>query len=167
MVTVAVINKIFTLLGKTEINDLIKKHRAAPHERIIQKTLAREVTILVHSEDDYKAAVDASNILFGNATTESLAGIKENVFLSVFEGVPRFEISSGILPSSMSELMTSRTNIFSSKGELRRLIDGGGLFINKVKVTNQELVISPEDLINKKYLIVQKGKKNYYLVIVR
>lgn len=159
--------KIFTLLDKPEIDVLIKKHRDIPHERILQKTLAREVTILVHSEDDYKSAIDASNILFGNAATESLAGIKESVFLSVFEGVPRFEISPGILPSSLSELLASETDIFSSKGELRRLIDGGGLFINKVKVTNQELVISTEDLINKKYLIVQKGKKNYYLVIVR
>jgi tyrosyl-tRNA synthetase len=159
--------KIFTLLNRSEIDELIKKHREVPHERILQKTLAREVTILVHSEDDYKSAIDASIILFGNATTESLAGIKESVFLSVFEGVPRFEISSEILPSSLSELLTSKTNIFSSKGELRRLIDGGGLFINKVKITNQELVISQEDLINKKYLIVQKGKKNYYLVIVR
>jgi tyrosyl-tRNA synthetase len=159
--------KIFTLLDRSEIDELIKKHRETPHERLLQKTLAREVTILVHSEDDYKSAIDASNILFGNATTESLEGIKENVFLSVFEGVPRFEISSEILPSSLSELLTSKTYIFSSKGELRRLIDGGGLFINKVKITNQELVISPDDLINKKYLIVQKGKKNYYLVIVR
>ena len=159
--------KIFTLLDRSEIDELIKKHREVPHERILQKTLAREVTILVHSEDDYKSAIDASNILFGNATTESLAGIKESVFLSVFEGVPRFEISSETLPCSLSELLTSKTNIFYSKGESRRLIDGGGLFINKVKITNQELAISQKDLINKKYLIVQKGKKNYYLVIVR
>ena len=159
--------KIFTLLGKPEIDDLIKKHRLVPHERILQKTLAREVTVLVHSEEDYKAAIEASSILFGNATTESLAGINENVFLSVFEGVPRYEISSEVLPLSLSELMTSGTNIFSSKGELRRLIDGGGLFINKVKVTNLDLEVSPNDLINKKYLIVQKGKKNYYLVIAR
>ena len=159
--------KIFTLLAKEEIDELVKNHRDVPHERILQKTLAREVTILVHSEDDYKSAVDASNILFGNATAESLEGIRENVFLSVFEGVPRFEISPVNLPSSLSELMTSSTNIFSSKGELRRLVDGGGLLINKVKVTKQELVISTKDLINKKYLIVQKGKKNYYLVIIR
>jgi tyrosyl-tRNA synthetase len=159
--------KIFTLLDKEEIDELVKNHRDVPHERILQKTLAREVTILVHSKEDYQSAVDASNILFGNATTESLEGIRENVFLSVFEGVPRFEISPENLPSSLSELMTSSTNIFSSKGELRRLVDGGGLLINKVKVTNQELVISTKDLINKKYLIVQKGKKNYYLVIIR
>jgi tyrosyl-tRNA synthetase len=159
--------KIFTLLDKETIDDLIKKHREAPHERTLQKTLAREVTILVHSEEDYKSAVDASNILFGNATNESLEGIREDVFLSVFEGVPRFEILSQNLPLSLPELLTSGTSIFSSKGELRRLIDGGGLFINKVKITNQEQVISNGNLINKKYLIVQKGKKNYYLVIVR
>jgi len=157
--------RIFTLLDKETIEELTKRHREAPHERILQKTLAREVTILVHSEEDYKSAVDASNILFGNATAESLESIKENVFLSVFEGVPRFEISHKSLPSSLQELMTARTNIFSSKGELRRLIDGGGLFINKVKITNQELVISKDNFINKKYLIIQKGKKNYYLLI--
>ena len=159
--------KIFTLIEKSEIEELIEKHKAVPHERTLQKKLAREVTILVHSEEDFKSAVDASNILFGNATAESLEGIRENDFLSVFEGVPRYEISPEILPSVLSELMTAGTTIFSSKGELRRLIDGGGLFINKMKVTNQDLVISAKDLINKKYLIVQKGKKNYYLVIVR
>lgn len=159
--------KIFTLLDKETIEELIVKHQEVPHERILQKTLAREVTILVHSEEDYKSAVDASNILFGNATNESLESIREDVFLSVFEGVPRFEILKENLPSSLTELLTSRTNIFTSKGELRRLIDGGGLFINKVKITNQEMVISTENLINKKYLIVQKGKKNYYLVIAR
>jgi tyrosyl-tRNA synthetase len=159
--------KIFTLLDKATIEELVKKHREIPHERILQKTLAREVTILVHSEGDYKSAVDASGILFGNATADSLDNIRENDFLSVFEGVPRFEISTENLPSSLPELMTSRTNIFSSKGELRRLVDGGGLFINKIKVTNQELIISRDNLINKKYLIVQKGKKNYFLVIAR
>jgi tyrosyl-tRNA synthetase len=159
--------KIFTLLDKETIEEIIKKHRQVPHERILQKTLAREVTILVHSEEDYKSATDASKILFGDATTEALEGIRENVFLSVFEGVPRFEIPMKKLPSSLPELLTSSTNIFSSKGELRRLIDGGGLFINKVKITNQEQVISTDNLINKKYLIVQKGKKNYYLVIAR
>ena len=157
--------KIFTLLNKSEIDELIKKHKQAPHERILQKTLAKEVTILVHSKEDYKSALEASNILFGDTTTESLSGIKENIFLSVFEGVPRFEISTENLPSSLSELLTSHTGIFTSKGELRRLIDGGGLFINKRKITNQELLISMKDLIKKKYLIVQKGKKNYYLII--
>jgi len=157
--------KIFTLLNKSEIDELIKKHNQAPHERILQKTLAKEVTTLVHSEEDYKSALEASNILFGDTTTESLSGIKENIFLSVFEGVPRFEISTENLPSSLSELLTSHTGIFTSKGELRRLIDGGGLFINKRKITNQELLISMKDLIKKKYLIVQKGKKNYYLII--
>jgi tyrosyl-tRNA synthetase len=159
--------KIFTLLDKETIEELTEKHRAVPHERILQKTLAREVTILVHSEEEFKSAVDASNILFGNATNESLEGIREDVFLSVFEGVPRFEILTENLPVSLPELLTSRTNIFSSKGELKRLMDGGGLFINKVKVTDQEMIISAENLINKKYLIVQKGKKNYYLVIAR
>jgi tyrosyl-tRNA synthetase len=157
--------RIFTLLDKAEIGNLIKKHHEAPHERLLQKTLAREVTTMVHSEDDYKSALEASNILFGNATTESLTGIKENILLSVFEGVPRYEISMGILPSSLTDLMTMHTGIFSSRGELRRLMEGGGLMINKKKITNPELIVSTDYLINNKYIIVQKGKKNYYLII--
>lgn len=159
--------KIFTLLSKNEIEKLIKEHRAAPHERILQKTLAREVTKMVHSEEDYQAAEEASRILFGQATTESLAGIREDMFLSVFEGVPNFEIPASILPCRMPELLTEHTDIFGSKGELKRLTEGGGLLINKSKVPDTEREITREDLINDKYLLVQKGKKNYFLIIVK
>ncbi len=159
--------KIFTLLSINEIEELIKQHRAAPHERILQKTLAREVTVMVHSEDDYQASEEASRILFGQATTESLAGIREDVFLSVFDGVPRFEIAANILPCRIPEILTVHTAIFGSKGELKRLVEGGGLFINKSKILETEREIIREDLINNKYLLVQKGKKNYFLIIVK
>jgi tyrosyl-tRNA synthetase len=159
--------KIFTLLSINEIEELIKQHRAAPHERILQKTLAREVSVMVHSEDDFQASEEASRILFGRATTESLAGIREDVFLSVFDGVPNFEIPGNILPCRIPEILTAHTAIFESKGELKRLVEGGGLFINKSKVLETEREITREDLINNKYLLVQKGKKNYFLIIVK
>jgi len=159
--------KIFTLLPVNEVEELIRKHRASPHERILQKTLAREVTTTVHSEDNYQAAEEASRILFGQATTESLAGIREDVFLSVFDGVPRYEIPASVLPSRIPELLSSHTAIFASKGELRRLVGGGGLFINKSKVLEPEKEITRDDLINDKYLLVQKGRKNYFLIVVK
>jgi len=159
--------KIFTLLSSNEIEKLMKQHKAAPHERILQKTLARDVTIMVHSEEDYQAAEEASRILFGQATTESLSGIREDIFLSVFDGVPQFEIPANILPSGLPELLSIHTEIFASKGELRRLIEGGGLFINKSKVLETDLQITRNDLINDKYLLVQKGRKNYYLIIIK
>lgn len=159
--------KIFTLLSKNEIENLIREHRTVPHERILQKTLAREVTTLVHSGEDYRAAEEASQILFGQATTESLAGIREDMFLSVFEGVPHYEIPVSVLPCRIPELLTAHTDIFGSKGELKRFTDGGGLFINKLKTHETEREITREDLINNKYLLVQKGRKNYFLIIVK
>jgi len=159
--------KIFTLLPVNKVEELIRKHKASPHERILQKTLARKVTATVHSEDDYQAAEKASRILFGQATTESLAEIREDVFLSVFDGVPRYEIPASVLPSRIPELLSAHTAIFASKGELRRLIGGGGLFINKSKVLETEKEITRNDLINDKYLLVQKGRKNYFLIIVK
>ncbi len=158
---------IFTLLPVNKVEELIRKHKASPHERILQKTLAREVTTTVHSEDDYQAAEKASRILFGQATTESLAGIREDIFLSVFDGVPRYEIPASVLPSKIPELLSAHTAIFASKGELRRLVGGGGLFINKSKVLETEKEITRNDLINDKYLLVQKGRKNYFLIIVK
>jgi len=159
--------KIFTLLSKNDVEELIVKHRNAPHERILQKRLAREVTMMVHSEDDCQAAEKASGILFGQATAKSLAGIREDVFLSVFDGVPQYEIPRRTLPCKMPELLTAHTDIFTSKGELKRLVDGGGLFINKSKIPDIDREISVEDLINNKYLLVQKGKKNYFLIIIK
>ena len=159
--------KIFTLLPKDEIDGIISEHREAPHQRLLQKTLAREVTTMVHSEEDYKAAVDASEILFGKATAESISNIREDMFLSVFEGVPSFELDQERGSASIMEILSSKTSVFNSKGELRRMVQGGGLMINKKKVTDPESNLDSDDFINGKYLIVQKGKKNYFLIILK
>ncbi len=159
--------KIFTLLPKDEIDGIISEHREAPHQRLLQKTLAREVTIMVHSEEDYKAAVDASEILFGKATAESISNIREDMFLSVFEGVPRFELDQEKGSASIMEILSSETSVFNSKGELRRMVQGGGLMINKKKVSDPESNLDRDEFINGKYLIVQKGKKNYFLIILK
>jgi len=158
--------KIFTMLSREEIENIIVEHNKEPHLRLLQKRLAREMTIMVHSEDDYLAAVDASEILIGKATTESLKTIREDMFLSVFEGVPRFEIGQDQTNSKIIDLLCTDTTIFTSKGELRRMIQGGGLMINKQKITDPEKQITGEDFISGKYLLVQKGKKNYYLITI-
>jgi tyrosyl-tRNA synthetase len=156
--------RIFTFLSREEIEDLTAKHDEAPHQRILQRTLAREITLMVHSEEELKAAEEASQILFGKSTEESLKNIREDVFLSVFEGVPQFDITSSQLGSNIMDLLAVHTSVFSSKGELRRLIQGGGLMINKRKIVDPETTIDTEDLLNGKYLLIQKGKKNYYLI---
>jgi tyrosyl-tRNA synthetase len=158
--------KIFTLLSKEEIDRIVMKHSEAPHERLLQKTLAREVTVMVHSEEEYRAAEEASQILFGNTTPESLGRIREDMFLSVFEGVPRFTIEKGMAESSLPDLLSVHTEIFASKGELRRMVQGGGLMINRQKIQDAEGRIQASDFINGKYLLVQKGKKNYFLIIL-
>lgn len=158
--------KIFTMLSRDEINALAKEHAEAPHLRILQKKLAQEVTIMVHSEEDYNMALEASGILFGNATEETLEKIPEDVFLAVFEGVPKYSISPERMHTDIMTLLTEDTSIFQSKGELRRLIQGGGLSINKQKVTDLDLAINADSFINGSYLIVQKGKRNYFLISV-
>ena len=159
--------KIFTSLEKDEIDALIAEHEQAPHLRVLQKRLAKEVTIMVHSEADYNAAVEASNILFGNATAEALRKLDEETFLQVFDGVetyevPRAELEAGIPPL---DLLAEKTNIFPSKGEARKMIQGNGLSMNKEKLTDPQTPITAERLINGKYLLFQKGKKSYYLVV--
>ena len=158
--------KIFTLLGQDEIESLIAEHNKAPHERLLQKRLAGEVTVMVHSHEDYNSAVEASQILFGRGTTESLKKMNESTFLSVFEGVPVFDIKREILLSgvNVTDLCAEHSQVFASKGELRRLVQGGGLSINKIKIDDPEAVIGTGSLLNNKYLLVQKGKKNYYLL---
>jgi tyrosyl-tRNA synthetase len=158
--------KIFTILGRDEIESIITEHNIAPHERFLQKRLAEEVTTMVHSRDDYEGVVEASQILFGKGTTESLKRMNETTFLSVFEGVPVFDITRDIMSSgvSVAELCAGHTQVFPSKGELRRLVQGGGLSINKEKIDNPDAVIGKEALLNNKYLLVQKGKKNYFLI---
>jgi len=156
--------KIFTLLSRTEIESLVEEHKKSPHERTLQKVLAKELTCMVHSTDDYNSAADASEILFGKGTTESLRNLKEDMFLAVFEGVPQHEISEIQSERGVLDFLADDTGVFSSKGELRRMIQGGGLSINKEKVENEARVITKSDFLNGKYILVQKGKKNYFLV---
>jgi tyrosyl-tRNA synthetase len=158
--------KIFTLLDRDTIENLTRAHNEAPHLRILQKRLAEEVTSMVHSREEYDGAVEASEILFGKGTTESLKKMNESTFLSVFEGVPVFDIKREIVEKSVSvtDLCTECSQVFSSKGELRRMVQGGGLSINKLKVENPDMIIDTGSLLNNKYLLVQKGKKNYYLL---
>ena len=158
--------KIFTLLGKDEIGSLVAQHNQAKHLRLLQKKLARGVTLMVHSEESLAMAEEASQILFGKGTAETLTKIDESTFLSIFEGVPltvvpKTELDKGI---GVLDLLTDSTGFFKSKGELRRLIKGNGLSINKTKQTDAEAVIDSTQLINTKYLLVQKGKREYFIV---
>ncbi|MFP4025677.1 MAG: tyrosine--tRNA ligase [Thiohalospira sp.] len=158
--------KIFTMLSKDEIDSLIEKHREEPHLRSLQQRLAKEVTVMVHSEEDYKTAVAASKILFGKATTDELKNLDEKTFLSVFEGVPMFDIERAKIDSGVNvlDLLAVETQVFPSKGELRRLIKGGGVSMNKEKIENDEISVTAERLLNDKYILIQKGKKNYFLI---
>jgi len=157
--------KIFTLRTREEISELVSLHEETPHLRYLQKAIAEDITKRVHSEEDYKMAVKASGILFGKSTYEDLTSIDERTFLSVFEGVPTFEVSRGTYSevADISTLLTETASIFSSRGELRRLVQGGGLSINKEKISDTSVIPSFQP-INDKYLLVQKGKKNYFLI---
>ena len=158
--------KIFTLLDKQTIDDLIAEHDAAPHLRILQKRLAQEVTVMIHSQEEYEKAVEASNILFGGATSEALRKLDEQTLLQVFEGVPQYKIARAeLIGLPFIELCAERSDIFPSKGECRKMVQAGGVSLNKEKVTDPLRAIAESDLIDGKYLLVQKGKKNYYLVI--
>jgi len=159
--------KIFTFLSKEEIDALIDEHTKAPHLRILQKKLAQEVTVMVHSEADYQAAVEASNILFGNSTPEALRKLDEDTLLAVFEGVPQFNIPKSSLESGIKavDLFTETAPVFPSKGEMRKMVQSGGVSINKNKLKQFDEVINTSYLIDNKYLLVQKGKKNYFLLI--
>ncbi|MGB4293143.1 MAG: tyrosine--tRNA ligase [Bacteroidales bacterium] len=158
--------KIFTTLDRETIENLISEHNQKPEERLLQKRLAEEVTVMVHSREDYNSAVEASQILFGKGTTESLKKMDEKTFLAVFEGVPVFEVNKNLFCEGISllELCTTHSQVFSSKSELRRLAQGGGVSINKEKVNDVEMKIDTEFLLNGKYLLVQKGRKNYYII---
>jgi len=159
--------RIFTFLSQEEILALEAEHSTAPETRILQKTLAKDLTIRVHSEQDYQNSIEASQILFGQATADKLKSLDEKTLLEIMEGVPQMSISRDELKSGIGivELVAEKTNIFSSKGEAKKLIVGGGLSINKVKITDPASQTTTDDLLNSKYLLVQKGKKNYYLVI--
>ncbi len=160
--------KIFTMLGEKEIEELTAKHRETPHLRALQKALANEVTSMVHSKEALHDAIAASEVLFGKGTTESLKQMDEATFLELFEGVPQYQVNMEALKkgSTLLDLLVEKTAVFSSKGELRRLIDGGGVSLNKEKVTSPDQPVTVDDLINDKYLLVQKGKKNFHLIRV-
>lgn len=161
--------KIFTALDKEEIEGLVVEQKAAPHLRALQKRLAKEITIMVHSEEDYNQAVEASNILFGNATADALKKLDEETFLQVFEGVPTFDISKDELSSGIKavDLLTEKAAVFPSKGEMRKTVQAGGVMINKEKLENFDDAIDASSLIAGKYIIAQKGKKNYFLLIAK
>lgn len=161
--------KIFTSLSKEEIDVLIAEQQAAPHLRPLQKRLAKEVTVMVHSLEDYDAAVEASNILFGNSTSDALKKLDEDTLLAVFEGVPQFEINREELSAGIKaiDLLTEKAAIFPSKGEMRKLVQSGGVSINKEKLSESDAVIDCGSMLDEKYLLIQKGKKNYYLLIVK
>ena len=158
--------KIFTLKSQEEINSIITEHEQAPHLRVLQKSLANEVTTRVHSAEDLEMAIKASNILFGKSTADDLKSLDEDIFLSVFDGVPQFEVSANdYLECGIVDFLAEKTQVFASKGEVRRMLKSNAVSINKEKV-NEEKQISRADLISNKYILVQKGKKNYFLIIV-
>jgi tyrosyl-tRNA synthetase len=159
--------RIFTIKRREEIEALEAEHAAAPHLRILQKAIAEEVTIRVHSEEDYLSAVEASEILFGKGTTETLRKLDEETLLGVFEGVPQCEIAKSDIANTISvvDFLSEKTQVFASKGEARRMLKDGGVQVNKQKVW-EEFLIDASMLLNNRYILVQKGKKNYYLVKV-
>jgi len=157
--------KIFTLKSQEEIKQLTTEHEQAPHLRVLQNAIANEVTTRVHSGEDLDMAIKASNILFGKSTADDLKSLDEETFLSVFEGVPQFEISKADLDLNILDIVAEKTQIFSSKGEARRMIKSNAVSINKEKIT-EDIQLSENDLLNEKYILAQKGKKNYFLIIV-
>ena len=159
--------RIFTFLDRETIEALVAEHEAAPHERRLQKTLARELTCMIHSREEYDKAVEASAILFGGATAEALHRLDEQTLLQVFDGVPQYRVSRSALETGISfpELCVERCSVFPSKSELRKLIQGGGVSMNKEKVESPERIVDTGDLIAGRYLVLQKGKKNYFLII--
>ena len=157
--------KIFTLLSEKEIVTLVADHEATPHLRLLQKAIADEVTTRVHSKEDLEMAIKASTILFGNSTADDLKSLDENTFLSVFEGVPKFEMGKAALNCGILDILAEKTQIFESKGEARRMISSNAVSINKEKIA-EDFQLSKNDLLSEKYLLIQKGKKNYFLIIV-
>ena len=157
----------FTLLSREEIDGLIRLHRETPHLRILQKTLAKDITIRVHSEEEYQLALEASGILFGKGTTEALKKLPEEILLSVLEGVPASEVKKSEVLKGIPvvEFLSDKTGIFPSRSEVRRMLKEGGIFLNKEKITDA-VVVTGSHLLNGKYILVQKGKKNYFLVRV-
>jgi len=161
--------KIFTALDKEEIADLVAQQAADPGQRPLQKRLAKEITTMVHSAEDYEAAVEASQILFSNHAAEALRRLDEQTLLQVLEGVPTFEVAMADIEAGipLADLLVDRAKVFASKGELRKMVQGGGVQINKEKVADAYAPVSAGLLLNGKYILVQKGKKNYNLLIAK
>ncbi|MDR2962806.1 MAG: tyrosine--tRNA ligase [Bacteroidales bacterium] len=161
--------KIFTMLPQTEIEIVIGEHREAPQHRVLQRRLAHEITKMVHGEAELTAAIEATNILFGSGSTSSLAELSKDTFLAVFEGVPQFSVPAQLIEQGVPiiELLATHTAIFSSKGEARKMLQGGGVSINKSKVEGIDTVVSTKDLLNNTFILVQKGKKNYFVIEVK
>ncbi|MBQ8656916.1 MAG: tyrosine--tRNA ligase, partial [Prevotella sp.] len=159
--------KIFTSLEKDVIDALVEEHKQDPGRRVLQRRLAEEVTVMVHSQEALDTAIEASNILFGKSTKDALEKLDEQTFLDVFDGVPQFEISKDQLGQPAIELFTAAAPVFPSKGEMRKMVQGGGVSLNKEKLTDQNRPVTAADLIDGKYLLAQKGKKNYYLLVVK
>ena len=161
--------KIFTLKTKEEIDSLIQQHDEAPHLRLVQKELAKDITIRTHSLEDYEMAIKTSEFLFGNGSLDFLESLDEETVLDIFDGVPQFEISLSEITSGIpvTDLLAVESKVFNSKGEAKKMIQGGGVALNKVKITDVDMMVKSDHLINEKYLIFQRGKKNYYLLIAR
>jgi tyrosyl-tRNA synthetase len=162
--------KIFTSLDKATIDALIEEHRQDPGRRSLQKRLAEELTIMVHSQEDYEQALEASNILFGKSTKENLVKLDEQTLLDVFSGVPQFEINKELLQGEGTkavDLFAEHTQCFPSKGEMRKLTQGGGVSLNKEKLATFDQMVTEADLLDNKYLLVQQGKKKYFLLIAK
>ncbi len=160
--------KIFTALSREEIDALVAEQEKAPHLRSLQKRLAEEVTTMVHSREELDAAIEASSILFGNATADALRKIDEQTLLQIFEGVPQFKVAREKLSEGIKavELFTEETQVFPSKGEMRKLVQSGGVMVNKEKLNSFDQIIDSNSLISNKYILAQRGKKNYFLLIV-
>lgn len=158
--------KIFTMLDRETIEAAISAHRECPEKRELQKLLAREVTIMVHGEKEYETAVVASSMLFGKATTEDLKSLDEKTFLAVFDGVPTFGIDRAKLPLGILDALAVETSVFPSKGEARKMIQQNGFSLNKAKMNDASRNLTEDDIIDGKYILVQKGKKDYYIIIV-
>ena len=159
--------KIFTSLDREVIDALVEEHRQDPGRRTLQKRLAEEVTVMVHSKEALDMAIEASNILFGKSTKESLQKLDEQTLLDIFEGVPQFDVAADRLGQPAVELLTQDAAVFASKGEMRKLVQGGGVSLNKEKLAAFDQPVTADDLIDGKYLLVQRGKKNYYLITVK
>ena len=156
--------KIFTMLDRETIETAIAAHREDPGRRELQKLLAKEITVMVHGQEEYDKALKASQILFGKATADDLRSLDERTFLSVFDGVPQYSLSRSLFPCDIIETLAVTTDVFPSKGECRKMIQGGGVSVNKEKISDAAMQLTENQLLDDKYILIQRGKKNYYIL---